>query len=1624
MLLSVPFWGEQVIHTSSVWSAFVACCVMVIDYRQLAPVVFLNIFGWLIIYIICYSKKQQVILIDVAMSQSRKRAGRLDSQLKEACLRRIAVLENRMINRADQSSVAAWSHHSLSLELCCYCELREPDIKWQAFEAFASICVSPSGRDFLSRCPTNTAVQVLMKNIAPRPHPFRKLFTAIKVLRSEHTTKRFRGALQQLEEVMNFRLQGSTGPLPRELNRPIGGWSNGEECLQQCGFDMSFSSTSKTTLADTLKAKILLEVAREDVQWGQETSVLTEKLRELDVGMDLADGDAARARAGAARAMCVFSSQSPFREKLCEAGAIEVLVQLLDEDNKELQVDALKCLWNLSERDSNNLILPAKEVLPNIRLWVSVRDLDGSSGGQDEELTTSLNEATIHVSFASIAEQPPAAAAAAAALGEKHLKKTFEQYGRVLAVTVAGQRAEDSLVGGRHGGGGAPRRPWALITFASEESSTRALDAYAANSLKEFVVRKVDVMEEKKSLGSTGKMIREQQRRIQAPSSSENVVAVHAATSLVAAITRRFDLVSHVAAENDLCTLLVKTGLELHHRVRGLGFGEADSASMLRSIEYHQLAPTQATQRGMARAISDWERAGHVSGSIPVASNVLDPIRIEIMTNVATALAETAFHADLRQSVVDAGAIGFIEECIEHPLHGGTQLTMELLRLTKNLLMEPFSKGYIWGDPQLARFYVDLLDYKAVGHDAYDLRGHTYKADRIFDGLTPVQRQLVHMTADCLDLDHISVGTDPHRRVCVSDPDCRRHELYETGSIVVTAVSTRHLRRVEIADVDADAVATISIKDKLGRNTRKPMVTRPSTDALEDSPGTMSWNPEETFTMNVRKSDEMLTITINLRHKSLIAGADTLVGSVALPIASLQTASEQWHTITTAIADEIEDLQEDSPVQRQSLRQSVNGYVSAGEILLRTSLRPKVRNMLVTVAVIEARGLPESISGHATFCKVELAEQGGETRVVTETNSPMWCETFVMSIMHTAKAESAIAVSCWNFGSISSLGRVEIGLSGMSVGRTDVSWHKLSRADGNQNQSEHADDAQCATVKLSINLDWMPGVEKPRAPRSQDWSRVRATSDAIGAVSFMSAQLQKRGGSSSSVAAAAAAAVMAKASRTAADLPTTLKETPHAGSTCKEHTAAVLPQEAIQSAKPQPMLEPEPEPEPEPESALASSMLNDVESVIIPQFEQQTRAQVSLVALTAESHPGSSQQHQWQRQHRQLPHTGNDHLSAGDLQHSRSSRSPSVFESEVRDALIAGGATDAKRSTFETEARPPDPLDTDGWSTSSRSCGHRQRRRPRPVPPARVNQQQHQAEALVATPPPSAARWSENGSAEGNAQPAYSPWAHSHSGSPRAGDVSRSSWHPAAAAVTAFRPRRPAAPTPETGNGPTASTAGGHGWGDHISSSSPAGTARLQSVSAGTEFASAVHGGVRQSAGAVGTAGSLPPRRPPLPTRVHSNEVYTAAATTANPLARGLDLGNRLQGGDERANTVGHWPVQPLARLNLQPAISLAAQSQAAERLGRTSSLVLSVVSDDGTTNDTNGAVLRDMADSSPASLSDISPRSEVRKKLLKSQSQRVGERGQAVDDSALMAIRLQVAIASTQSVGLSLLCH
>ena len=108
------------------------------------------------------------------------------------------------------------------------------------------------------------------------------------------------------------------------------------------------------------------------------------------------------------------------------------------------------------------------------------------------------------------------------------------------------------------------------------------------------------------------------------------------------------------------------------------------------------------------------------------------------MINVATALAETAFHADLRQSVVSAGAIEFIDECIEHPLQSGAQLTMELLRLTKNLLMEPFGKRYIWRDPQLAAFFVDLVDYKASGHDAIDLRGRTYKADRVFDGLTSV----------------------------------------------------------------------------------------------------------------------------------------------------------------------------------------------------------------------------------------------------------------------------------------------------------------------------------------------------------------------------------------------------------------------------------------------------------------------------------------------------------------------------------------------------------------------------------------------------------------------------------------------------------------------------------------------------------------------------------------------------------------------------------------------------------------------------------------------------------------------------------------------------------------------
>ena len=262
---------------------------MLADYRKLAPVVAVNVLGWIAVYYVCWKKKTEVILIDVAMRESKRNHGHLDLEIKEACLKRITELEARMIFRAVESSVAKWSHHSLALELCCYCELEQPDIKWKAFDAFAAICASPSGRDFLTRCPTDSAVQLLMKNIAPSPHPFRKLFTAIKVLRSEHTSVRFRRALEKLERVISIRLSGETGPLPLELEQPIGGWSSCEECLSQCGFDLSFSSDSKTTLADTLKARMLIELAREDVQWGQETSVLTERLKEMDGGIDLAD---------------------------------------------------------------------------------------------------------------------------------------------------------------------------------------------------------------------------------------------------------------------------------------------------------------------------------------------------------------------------------------------------------------------------------------------------------------------------------------------------------------------------------------------------------------------------------------------------------------------------------------------------------------------------------------------------------------------------------------------------------------------------------------------------------------------------------------------------------------------------------------------------------------------------------------------------------------------------------------------------------------------------------------------------------------------------------------------------------------------------------------------------------------------------------------------------------------------------------------------------------------------------------------------------------------------------------------------------------------------------------------
>eukprot|EP01043_Picozoa_sp_COSAG02_P058483 COSAG02_NODE_7286_length_3084_cov_6.649702_3_plen_341_part_00 len=165
-----------------------------------------------------------------------------------------------------------------------------------------------------------------------------------------------------------------------------------------------------------------------------------------------------------------------------------------------------------------------------------------------------------------------------------------------------------------------------------------------------------------------------------------------------------------------------------------------------------------------------------------------------------------------------------------------------------------------------------------------------------------------------------------------------------------------------------------------------------------------------------------------------------------------------------------------------------------------------------------------------------------------------------------------------------------------------------------------------------------------------------------------------------------------------------------------------------------------------------------------------------------------------------------------------------------------------------------------------------------------------------------------------------------------------------------------------------------------------------------------------------GTGSMNRPLAPPRPQNPYSHGDATSAmaataATTTNPLAHGLDLRHRLQGGDGHVH-LGTSDVHPPSRLNLQS--TMAARFQPSEPLNRTSSLVLSVVSDEGPGGVCEDGPSLDHSDS-PAvlshGLSDASPRSFTREMLkqLRHKTQRVGERGQAADSKTLMAIRLQV---------------
>eukprot|EP01047_Picozoa_sp_COSAG01_P026770 COSAG01_NODE_1736_length_9364_cov_3.620076_7_plen_1449_part_00 len=870
-------WAKIVIHSSSIWSSAVALSIVVFDIRSVPVVVILNTSGWAVIWVYLKIRQKNFILIDKVMRRDKQADGSMPREMQVASIERIESLKRKLGLSKKMMNISQWCHHSLVLELICFCQVQHPTIRDKAFEAFTKIAVSPAADSFMDRCPIDSVVKLLMKNITPSSHPFRKLFTSIKILAAELSTTDFHDAMASLLQIVSHRLSGNMHT-PAALQHGLGGWSSPEACLDYCGFDLTGQIHGRTTIAEVQKLKVLLALAKDNAKslgkGGVRTSILNDQLKAMERGDDMQMYVSERKTCGwAARAMVGFTRQKQFREKLIEAGIVEILCTLLDEDSSNLQVDVMKCLMHLTEDDSNHLVLPASEVLPNIRLW------------------------------------------------------------------IAGDIERD-------------------------------------------------------------------------------IVALHTATAIVARISRRCDLVYYIEQERML-ELVIQKGVEMHMRIcLAKGWDEGDRDTTLIPVHFHLLpdkvkglidsrfvanltdlglSENQEHSRTVEKEVQRWERSEE-GAQLNVPSYMLDHLRMQILENILIIMAEVAFHADLRISLVNAGAIALLNSCMKNQHFTSTNVTMETLHCCKNLIMEPFGLEAILRDSQLAEFYHMLWDYKfdSGAYMDFDRTGRLYKRDLVLDtSLSESQRQQVHIASDFLGLEHRSVGSGQARRVEVSDAASRKHQVYSVGILSVTIKALRN-----IPQFDSKVPSQLMCQ-----------VVHASDDYLtkEVPDHNPIWNPLETFNLRCVKGDEEICIRVVQGDRSA-AWAELFLDTKDM---QSEVGDERWY-----------------PLQLSS-GPGTSLLPTSPELLLSTIYKPNVNaSVLIELQVIEARGLLFEVLKPDTYCSVMLADQEAWTRVVDQTTSPVWAETFVLAANHEEK--TTIVVTLFNYYTLhadESLGKVRVDMN-------------------------------------------------------------------------------------------------------------------------------------------------------------------------------------------------------------------------------------------------------------------------------------------------------------------------------------------------------------------------------------------------------------------------------------------------------------------------------------------------------------------------------------------------------------------------------------------------------------------